>query len=68
MTGVVRLVEVKPGDEVKAGDRLLVMEAMKMEHTLKAPRDGVVEAVLVAEGGQAEGGAVLVKLKDAVDG
>ncbi len=68
MTGVVRLVEVKAGDQVKAGDRLLVMEAMKMEHTLKAPRDGVVEAVLVAEGGQAEGGAVLVKLKDAVDG
>ncbi|HWU61072.1 MAG TPA: acetyl/propionyl/methylcrotonyl-CoA carboxylase subunit alpha [Ensifer sp.] len=68
MTGVVRLVEVKAGDEVKTGDRLLVMEAMKMEHTLKAPRDGVVEAVLVAEGGQAEGGAVLVKLEDAADG
>ncbi|WP_330166432.1 acetyl/propionyl/methylcrotonyl-CoA carboxylase subunit alpha [Rhizobium sp. C4] len=68
MTGVVRLVEVKAGDVVKAGDRLLVMEAMKMEHTLKAPRDAVVDAVLVAEGGQAEGGAVLVKLKDAADG
>ncbi|MET3615356.1 3-methylcrotonyl-CoA carboxylase alpha subunit [Rhizobium aquaticum] len=68
MTGVVRLVEVKAGDAVKAGDRLLVMEAMKMEHTLKAPRDAVVDAVLVAEGGQAEGGSVLVKLKDAADG
>ncbi len=68
MTGVVRLVEVKAGDVAKAGDRLLVMEAMKMEHTLKAPRDGVVDVVLVTEGGQAEGGAVLVKLKDATDG
>ena len=68
MTGVVRLVEVKAGDIVKAGDRLLVMEAMKMEHTLKAPRDGVVETVFASEGGQAEGGAVLVKLKDAADG
>ena len=68
MTGVVRLLEVKAGDAVKAGDRLLVMEAMKMEHTLKAPRNGVVEAVFASEGGQAEGGAVLVKLKDAVDG
>jgi 3-methylcrotonyl-CoA carboxylase alpha subunit len=68
MTGVVRLVEVKPGDVVKAGDRLLVMEAMKMEHTLKAPRDGVVESVFASEGGQAEGGAVLVKLKEAADG
>ncbi len=68
MTGVVRLVEVKPGDAVKAGDRLLVMEAMKMEHTLKATRDGIVESVFASEGGQAEGGAVLVKLKDATDG
>ena len=68
MTGVVRLIEVKAGDTVKAGDRLLVMEAMKMEHTLKAPRDGVVETVFASEGGQAEGGAVLVKLKDAADG
>ncbi len=67
MTGVVRLIEVKAGDTVKAGDRLLVMEAMKMEHTLKAPRDGVVETVFASEGGQAEGGAMLVKLKDAVD-
>ena len=68
MTGVVRLVTVKSGDSVKAGDRLLVMEAMKMEHTLKAPRDGIIESVFASEGGQAEGGAVLVKLKDAVDG
>jgi 3-methylcrotonyl-CoA carboxylase alpha subunit len=68
MTGVVRLVDVKPGDAVKAGDRLLVMEAMKMEHTLKAPRDSLVDAVLVSEGGQAEGGAVLVRLRDAADG
>jgi 3-methylcrotonyl-CoA carboxylase alpha subunit len=68
MTGVVRLVEVKAGDTVKAGDRLLVMEAMKMEHTLKATRDGVVESVFAREGGQAEGGALLVKLKDAADG
>ena len=64
MTGVVRLVAVKSGDEVKAGDRLLVMEAMKMEHTLTSPRDGVIDQVLCLEGGQAEGGAILVRLKE----
>ena len=64
MTGVVRLVAVGPGDSVKAGDRLLVLEAMKMEHTLKAARDGTVDAVFCVEGGQAEGGAVLVRLKE----
>jgi 3-methylcrotonyl-CoA carboxylase alpha subunit len=64
MTGVVRLVAVKSGDAVKAGDRLLVMEAMKMEHTLTSPRDGVIDQVFCREGGQAEGGAVLVRLKE----
>jgi 3-methylcrotonyl-CoA carboxylase alpha subunit len=64
MTGVVRLVAVKSGDTVKAGDRLLVMEAMKMEHTLTSPRDGVIDQVFCREGGQAEGGAVLVRLKE----
>jgi 3-methylcrotonyl-CoA carboxylase alpha subunit len=64
MTGVVRLVSVKSGDKVKAGDRLLVMEAMKMEHTLISPRDGVIDQVFCLEGGQADGGAVLVRLKE----
>ena len=64
MTGVVRLVAVKTGDHVKAGDRLLVMEAMKMEHTLTSPRDGIIDQVLCLEGGQAEGGAILVRLQE----
>lgn len=69
MTGVVRLVDVEAGVAVKAGDRLVVMEAMKMEYTLRSPRDGVVDAVFCAEGGQAEGGAVLIRMtEDAIDG
>ena len=64
MTGVVRIVAVKAGDRVEAGERLLVMEAMKMEHTLKAPRAGVVQSVHCTEGGQAEGGALLVKMEE----
>ena len=62
MTGIVRLVAVGPGDTVSAGDTLAIMEAMKMEHTLKAPRDGEVVEVFCTEGGQVEGGAVLIRL------
>ncbi len=69
MTGVVRLVDVEAGVAVKAGDRLVVMEAMKMEYTLRSPRDGLVDAVFCTEGGQAEGGAVLIRMAEgAVDG
>ena len=64
MTGVVRLVDVEAGSAVKAGDRLVVMEAMKMEHTLRSPRDGLIEAVFCTEGGQAEGGAVLIRITE----
>lgn len=63
MTGVVRVISVKAGDSVKVGDRLAVMEAMKMEHTLSAPCDGVVEEALCAEGSAVDGGAVLIRLK-----
>ncbi len=51
------------GQAVKKGDALLVLEAMKMEHTLKAPRDGVIGAVHAAAGGQVKEGVVLVALE-----
>ena len=60
MTGIVRLIDVETGQAVSAGDRLAVVEAMKMEHALTAPRDGVVAAVRGAEGQAVEGGAVLI--------
>jgi acetyl/propionyl-CoA carboxylase alpha subunit len=63
MPGKVLLVHCKAGDEVVAGDVLLVMEAMKMEHALKAPRDGVVAAVGFVKGQQAGDGDVLVRLE-----
>jgi 3-methylcrotonyl-CoA carboxylase alpha subunit len=48
------------GDRVQAGQALAVMEAMKMEHTISAPHDGVVEELLYAVGDQvAEGGELL---------
>jgi 3-methylcrotonyl-CoA carboxylase alpha subunit len=65
MTGAVIAVHVEPGAVVKAGDRLVTMEAMKMEHALRAPRDGAVESVHVAPGDQVEEGAPLAALRPA---
>jgi 3-methylcrotonyl-CoA carboxylase alpha subunit len=48
---------------VAAGERLLVLEAMKMEHVLRSPRDGVVAGVMTTPGAQVEAGAVLVALE-----
>jgi biotin carboxyl carrier protein len=62
MPGKVLKVLVKPGDRVKAGDVLVVLEAMKMETTLVAEGDAVVKRVRVAEGATVDHGAVLVEL------
>jgi 3-methylcrotonyl-CoA carboxylase alpha subunit len=64
MPGQVKSVHAKAGDTVTAGMRLAVLEAMKMEHALTAPRDGVVAEVLVAAGSQVEAGAALIRLED----
>ena len=64
MPGLVRSVAVAAGDAVSEGDRLAVLEAMKMEHVLRAPRDGVVAEVLAEAGAQVEAGAALVRLEE----
>ena len=64
MPGRVVSVAVVPGQAVAAGDRLAVLEAMKMEHTLRAARDGTVAEVLAAEGDQVEAGAPLIRLEE----
>ena len=56
-------VSVKPGAQVKAGDALVVLEAMKMEIALRAPHDGVVAAVNCREGELVQPETVLVELK-----
>ncbi len=53
---------VKPGERVKAGDTLVVVEAMKMEHAIRAPHDGTVRAVKYQAGERVPEGAVLVEL------
>jgi 3-methylcrotonyl-CoA carboxylase alpha subunit len=63
MPGLVRAVLARAGHEVARGDRLVVIEAMKMEHALAAPRDGRVAEVLAQEGAQVEAGLPLVRLE-----
>jgi 3-methylcrotonyl-CoA carboxylase alpha subunit len=60
--GRVAKVFVKAGDKVAKGDRVAVVEAMKMEHVLHAPRDGVIDKVAANEGGQVQLGAVIATL------
>ena len=63
MPGKILKVMVKPGQAVSAGQGLLVMEAMKMEHTIKASSDGVISAIHCEEGGLVDGGVELVSLE-----
>ena len=64
MPGKIISISVRAGDQVKAGDALLVMEAMKMEHTITAPDDGTVEEVFFAVGDQVTDGAELISLSE----
>jgi propionyl-CoA carboxylase alpha chain len=59
MPGTVVSVAVAVGESVRAGQPLLVLEAMKMQHPVAAPADGVVRSLRVAPGSQVDGGAVL---------
>ncbi|QDW67522.1 acetyl/propionyl/methylcrotonyl-CoA carboxylase subunit alpha [Luteimonas granuli] len=64
MPGRIVVTRVRPGDRVGEGQELLVMEAMKMELALKAPRDGVVAELLAKEGDFVDADAVLVTLEE----
>ncbi len=61
MNGTVVTLLIEPGIDVEAGTALLVMEAMKMEHTIKAPEDGKVEVFYYAAGDLVDGGAELMQ-------
>ena len=62
MPGTVLQVRVEPGQEVSAGDVLVVIEAMKMEHAITAPKDGVVLKVGFAVGDRVGPGDALAEL------
>ncbi|HCS16810.1 MAG TPA: methylcrotonoyl-CoA carboxylase, partial [Erythrobacter sp.] len=65
MPGKVIAVDVAEGDTVTAGQRLMVLEAMKMEHALTAPFDGTVTELSASEGGQVQVEAVLCVVEPA---
>ena len=68
MPGTVTVVEVTEGQPVAAGDRLVVVEAMKMEHVLTAPVDGVVRGLRAKPGTTVARDAVLLTVEGAHDG
>ena len=63
MPGKVIAVDVATGDTVSKGQKLLVLEAMKMEHALTAPFDGTVAELAVAVGAQVQVEALLVRVE-----
>ncbi len=67
MPGSVMEISAVVGQSVSAGDKLMVLEAMKMEHALQAPRDGVVAEILFNTGDQVIDGALLLRLEPVND-
>ena len=63
ITGVVFQVTTKPGDAVAAGDPVIVLESMKMEIPVEAPRAGVIREIKVAEGQTVQEGDTVVVLE-----
>ncbi len=61
MPGMVLKVFVNEGDEIKKGENLFVLEAMKMENIIKAPRDAVIKTVKIKPGDKVEKGQILLQ-------
>ena len=64
MPGTVVSVAVEPGQQVEAGQPVLVLEAMKMQHTVRAPGPGTVTQIEVKPGAQVASGDVLAVVQD----
>ena len=62
MPGNILDVKVKAGDSVKAGDTLLILEAMKMENEISAPQDGTIASVNVRKGDVVNSGDLLITM------
>ncbi len=63
MPGLVVRIEVEPGQEIKKGDGLIVVEAMKMENELKAPYAGTIKAIEIKQGQAVEKNQVLLEFE-----
>ena len=66
LIGTIFRITVAPGDQVRAGQEIVIVESMKMEHPVEAGVDGTVEAVLVAEGETIAAGQALVRITPGV--
>jgi propionyl-CoA carboxylase alpha chain len=64
LPGTVARVRVAVGDQVTAGDALVAIEAMKMEHEIRSPASGIVAELHVAPGDQVEAGRLLAVVDD----
>ena len=63
MPGLILEILVKPGDAVKKGDKLFILEAMKMENVLKSPGEGTISTVEVKQGDSVEKSHILIKFR-----
>jgi len=63
MPGIILSINVEKGQEVKEGDTLLILEAMKMENAIGSPKDGIVKQVNVKSGGTVEKGMLMIELE-----
>ena len=62
LPGTITQILVKVGQQIKAGDTVVMMEAMKMENSITAEYDGTVKAILVQQGAQVQSGEALVEM------
>lgn len=63
MPGKIFKVLKKTGDKIQKGESILILEAMKMEHTIKATNDGIIKSIFFKEGEQVTGGAELCEIE-----
>ncbi|MEJ2211095.1 MAG: biotin/lipoyl-binding protein [Anaerolineae bacterium] len=64
LPGIVKSISVRPGQRVAPGDEMLVIEAMKMDNVIRAGREGVVDAVHVAEGHRVSHGQFIIEYRE----
>ncbi|MCL4105942.1 UNVERIFIED_CONTAM: hypothetical protein GTU68_012580 [Idotea baltica] len=60
MPGLIHSIAVEPGQEVKKGDALLILEAMKMENIIKSPTDGTIGKIHIEQGNTVDKGQLMV--------
>jgi biotin carboxyl carrier protein len=63
MPGIILSVNVKEGQEIKEGETLLILEAMKMENAISAPNDGVIKSIFIKIGKTVDKGELMIEME-----